>query len=77
MRSQFGGSKDNLIKTFDSTSNPALADLAGQQIQGNWVLRVADLEDRDIGIFNKWSVELSQRAHSEAKRPPIPIQSGH
>ena len=59
LHDQFGGSEDNLIRTFDSTSNPALAALAGQQIQGSWVLRVADLLGQDIGKFNKWSLELT------------------
>lgn len=58
LHNQFGGDQDNLIKTYDSISNPALATLIGQPIQGNWVLRVADMIGQDIGKFNRWSVEI-------------------
>jgi subtilisin-like proprotein convertase family protein len=59
LHNQFGGGQDNLIKTYDSITNPALAALTGQPIQGSWVLRVADMLGQDIGKFNRWSVELT------------------
>jgi extracellular elastinolytic metalloproteinase len=59
LHSQFGGGQDNLIRTYDSISNAALAGLVGQPIQGSWVLRVADLLGQDTGKFNRWSLELS------------------
>jgi subtilisin-like proprotein convertase family protein len=54
-----GGSQDNLIATYDSSSTTALAAMVGQSIQGNWVLRVTDLAGRDVGKLNRWSVELA------------------
>ena len=57
--SQAGSGQDNLITTFDPVSTPALATLVGQEMKGNWTLRVSDLEGQDVGKLNKWSVELT------------------
>jgi subtilisin-like proprotein convertase family protein len=59
LHDRFGGGEDNLIRTYDSLLQPALAALIGQPIQGNWELRVKDMAGRDIGKFNKWTLELS------------------
>ena len=59
LQNRSGGSQDNLIKTFDSASTPALSALTGQAAQGNWVLRVTDLAGQDIGKLNKWSLDLT------------------
>ncbi|MGH8058051.1 MAG: M36 family metallopeptidase, partial [Candidatus Entotheonellia bacterium] len=59
LQNRSGGTQDNLIKTFDSPSLPALSVLTGQAAQGNWVLRVTDLAGQDIGKLNKWSLDLT------------------
>ena len=59
LHNRLGGSRDNLIRTYDSASNPGLATLVGQPVQGNWVLHVTDLAGLDIGKLNKWSLELT------------------
>ena len=59
LHNRAGGGQDNLIQVYDSAAMPALAALAGQPIQGNWTLRVADLAGRDIGKLNQWGVEVS------------------
>lgn len=59
LHNRLGGSQDNLITTYDSTSTAALAALVGQPMHGNWVLRVTDLAGRDVGKLNKWSMELT------------------
>ena len=53
-----GGSSDNLRMTFDRISTPALEALVGQPIQGDWVLRVKDLQSLDTGKLEKWSLKL-------------------
>ena len=53
-----GGSKDDLRITYDRTSTPALDALVGQPIQGNWLLRVKDLQRIDTGKLEKWSLKL-------------------
>jgi extracellular elastinolytic metalloproteinase len=59
LHDQSGHDEDNLIRNYDSVTSPALAALAGQAVQGNWVLRVKDLAAQDIGKLNKWSLELT------------------
>jgi subtilisin-like proprotein convertase family protein len=59
LHDQSGRDEDNLIRSYDSVTSPALAALAGQAVQGNWVLRVKDLAAQDIGKLNKWSLELT------------------
>jgi extracellular elastinolytic metalloproteinase len=59
LQDRFGGTEDNLIKTYDSLLHSPLVDLTDAPIQGNWELRVKDLAGRDVGKFNKWSLELS------------------
>ena len=54
-----GGSKDDLRMTYDRTSTPALEALVGQPIQGNWSLRVKDLQRLDTGKLEKWSLQLT------------------
>ena len=57
-----GGGSDDIVSTFDMTTIPALASLAGDPIAGNWVLEVRDLDAQDVGRLNRWSIELTPRA---------------
>ncbi|HED16670.1 MAG TPA: hypothetical protein ENI64_07665 [Gammaproteobacteria bacterium] len=59
LHNQSGAGDDNLIRTYDSVANLALAGLISESIQGNWQLRVADLLGKDVGKFNRWSLELA------------------
>ncbi|MBI1929646.1 M36 family metallopeptidase, partial [Candidatus Poribacteria bacterium] len=68
LHNQTCGSQDNLIKTYDSTSTPALAALVGQVIQGNWVLRVTDLAGQDIGKLNRWSLDIGLESTPQVVR---------
>ena len=61
LHNRSGGSQDNLIRDYDATTTPALAALVGQPIQGNWVLRVADLAGRDVGKLNRWEIAITYR----------------
>ena len=56
---QTGSGQDNLITTFDPSSIPALTTLVGQEMKGNWTLRVSDLEGQDVGKLNKWNLEIT------------------
>jgi subtilisin-like proprotein convertase family protein len=59
LHGQLGGDQDNLVVTYDSAAPLSpLSSLIGQPMQGNWVLRVADLAAVDVGTLNKWSLEL-------------------
>ena len=60
LHSQLGGDQDNLVVTYDSGAPLSpMSSLIGQPIQGNWVLRAADLAAADTGTLNKWSLELT------------------
>jgi M6 family metalloprotease-like protein len=54
-----GGSKHDLRVTYDRTSAPALSALLGEQIKGDWKLRVRDLVAADQGTLEAWSLKLS------------------
>jgi len=56
-----GGGTDNLLKTFDLTSTPALGALNGKSAKGDWVLLVQDLASADTGRLNRWSMEIKGR----------------
>jgi subtilisin-like proprotein convertase family protein/subtilisin family serine protease len=59
-----GGNTDNLNRTYDLATTPALAALAGQSTQGNWTLWVQDLARVDAGTLNRWELEISTGAFS-------------
>ena len=59
LHSRTGGAKDDLRVIYDISSAPALAGLLGEAIQGNWTLRVKDLEAIDTGKLEKWALTLS------------------
>ncbi|HEX8136321.1 MAG TPA: M6 family metalloprotease domain-containing protein [Pyrinomonadaceae bacterium] len=58
LHAQQGGSQDNLVQSYDSATNPALAALRGQGVAGDWTLRVRDLAGQDVGKLNKWNIEI-------------------
>ena len=53
-----GGRADNLRATFDFTSTPALRNLMGQSLNGDWILHVQDLAAVDNGRLNSWGLEI-------------------
>lgn len=58
LHSKTGGSADNIIKSYNFNNNLNLKSLKGEQMQGNWKLKVSDVAGQDIGKLNKWSVKL-------------------
>jgi len=57
-----GGSADNIRRSYDAASTPGLSALAGESIQGDWVLWVQDLAAVDSGTLNRWDLEITTRA---------------
>jgi M6 family metalloprotease-like protein len=53
-----GAGQDNIIQTYDSAANPALAALTGKPAAGNWELRVRDLDSQDTGKLDRWNIEV-------------------
>jgi subtilisin-like proprotein convertase family protein len=61
-----GGNQDDLVRSLDVTTTPALSALAGTAAQGEWTLHVADLARFDRGRLMSWSLDLSGRDAADA-----------
>ncbi len=56
-----GGSADNIIRTFDEDDTPGFSAFRGQDVKGDWKLRVSDHEAVDLGKLNRWTLKLFRR----------------
>ncbi len=54
-----GGRSDDIRTSYNRVSTPSPETLLGQPIQGDWVLRLKDLEAADAGVLEKWSLTLA------------------
>jgi len=54
-----GGARRDLRTHYDVSSAPALTGLLGEEIQGDWTLRVRDLAAFGTGRLEKWTLTLS------------------
>jgi len=54
-----GGSADNLIRSWTSTTAAGLSGLIGTRADGDWRLEVADLAAADVGKLNRWGIRLT------------------
>ena len=62
LHARLGGSRDDLVATYDSASPGVLADMIGQPVKGDWVLGVVDRARRDEGTLKRWTIELRTAA---------------
>ncbi len=53
-----GGSADNIITTYDANNTPALFQLLGQPLTGDWRLKCSDHARRDRGKLNRWGLRI-------------------
>lgn len=58
LHNRSGGEIDNIVKTFDTTTLPALTGLLGKDAKGIWSLQVTDTAGRDVGKLNRWSLDI-------------------
>jgi M6 family metalloprotease-like protein len=58
LHDETGGSADDVVKTYTAATTPALGNLAGQPISGNWQLHVSDHAGWDVGKLNTWRVVI-------------------
>lgn len=56
-----GGSRDDLIETYESGAGTPLSGLLGESGKGVWRLHVSDHARRDTGRLNRWRLELAYR----------------
>ena len=53
-----GGTQNNLKRSYDLVSAPALENLLGHTVDGDWKLSVRDLARIDEGRLRKWAVRI-------------------
>ncbi|MBC8876233.1 MAG: M6 family metalloprotease domain-containing protein [Planctomycetes bacterium] len=53
-----GRSQDDIRRTYDLTTTPALETMLNTAIKGKWQLVVRDLVSADIGTLNEWDLTL-------------------
>jgi subtilisin family serine protease len=54
-----GGNTDNLRRTYDVVSTPALSGIAGKTVNGDWTLTVADEAAQDEGVLHAFSLDIA------------------
>lgn len=54
-----GGTTDDLIRTYDTRTDPALAALVGTEVAGEWQLLIRDLAPFDQGRLTSWSISAT------------------
>jgi len=57
-----GMADDNIIRSYTPATTPELLKLRGQQIQGAWRLKVADLARSDVGKLNRWGLKIAKES---------------
>jgi len=77
LHSDQGGRLDNLQLDLNSDSFAPLSELAGEAIEGQWTLYVADLVKDDVGRLDKWGVTIEYepegQEYSGEANPDAPI----
>ena len=58
LHNRSGRGKDNLIMVYDYNTASALETLAGQEINGDWQLKIRDLAAIDTGRLEKWTLKI-------------------
>ena len=64
-----GDGTNNIIDTFDSSSNEQLMSMVGTDIDGDWVLSIGDYESGDVGTLDEWSLTITY--YPSSVLPPI------
>jgi len=59
LHNRLGGSSNNIIKTYTTMNASNLQNMRGDQVNGDWKLKVSDLEGIDQGKLNKWGLKLN------------------
>jgi len=59
LHKQTGGSRDNIIQTYDVQNLIALQVFMGEEGQGTWTLKASDHAGRDVGKLNRWVLDIA------------------
>jgi subtilisin family serine protease len=55
-----GGDADNLLRSYDPVSTPALGALVGRSAKGVWTIEVKDEAEADEGVLRSFALEIGQ-----------------
>jgi subtilisin-like proprotein convertase family protein len=55
-----GGTAENIIRTYTISTFPDLDTMRNETIEGEWKLKVADLEGQDLGKLNRWGLKITR-----------------
>lgn len=69
LHNRTGSSTDNIVTTYDDSSNPPdgpglLADFNGEIATGVWTLTVSDNAGQDVGTLNSWTLRIATSGES-------------
>ncbi len=59
-----GANGNDIQKTYDSATLRELANLAGNQVRGNWSLVIVDTASADVGRLVRWGLVVRYQRHS-------------
>ena len=65
LRENDGRQTIDVNETYDSSNHAALPNAVGEQIHGPWTLHAQDLEQRDVGRINEWSIEIDYKTEDQ------------
>ena len=68
LHDRMGGSADNIVSTYNSSSHAGLGSMVGSSTKGSWTLSIGDYAGGDVGRLNSWILGLE---YTPAAAPPV------
>lgn len=75
LHNRTGGSKNDLKKTYDAVTVPALGGFKGRSCKGTWTLRIRDAAAFDTGTLTSFALDLAF-AHPDRAAPAAAPRTG-
>jgi subtilisin-like proprotein convertase family protein len=72
LHNRSGASTDDLVKTYNAESTPALGRLKGKSVAGAWKLTVSDHARVDTGKLRRWDLEVELAAARQVEQESAP-----
>lgn len=73
LHNRTGDTTNDLRFTYTKVNKAELSNMDGEQVHSNWVLHIKDLEGRDVGRLNRWTLEINYKPQdkiAEAQSQP-------
>jgi serine protease AprX len=72
LHNRSGASTDDLVKTYNAETTPALGRLKGKSVTGDWKLTVSDHARVDTGKLRRWDLEVELAAVRQVEQESAP-----